>query len=196
MEVAAAEKFVLDLLHAQLSERLYYHGIHHTQDVEREVLILANEEGIQDQESLNLLKTAALYHDCGFVNTYREHEAEGCRIARNQLPLFGYSASQIEMICGMIMATKIPQTPNNHLEMIICDADLDYLGRDDFEPIAATLFKELEVRAMVSDLDSWNRIQVKFLEAHQYHTRSAQQKRELPKQEHLNKLRQILKPML
>lgn len=195
MEVAAAEKFVLNLLGSHLSETLFYHGLHHTKDVERVAFILAEEEGITDKESLTLLKTAALFHDCGFVNTYRDHEEEGCRIAREQLPLYGYSEKQIEMICGMIMATKIPQNPQNHLEMILCDADLDYLGRVDFDPIAATLFKELEVRAIVSDIDSWNRIQVKFLEAHQYHTQSAKQKREIYKQDHLNKLRQILSPM-
>ncbi len=190
MEVAAAEKFVLDLLSSRLSETLYYHGIHHTLDVERAALVLAKEEGIEDEVSLKLLKTAALFHDCGFIGTYKDHEEEGCRIARNQLPLFSYSKEQIDVICGMIMATKSPQSPKNHLEMVICDADLDYLGRDDFDPIADTLFKELKVRQLVTDIDSWNQIQVKFLEAHQYHTKSAQQKRETIKKQHLNKLRQ------
>lgn len=190
MEVAAAEKFVMDLLCSRLSETLYYHGIHHTLDVERAASILAKEEGIEDEASLKLLKTAALFHDCGFINTYKDHEEEGCRIARNQLPLFSYSKEQIEVICGMIMATKIPQSPKNHLEMIICDADLDYLGRDDFDPIAATLFKELEVRQLVTDINTWNQIQIKFLEVHRYHTKAAQQKREAIKQQHLNKLRE------
>ena len=49
-----------------------------------------------------------------------------------------------EQICGMIMATKIPQSPKNYLEQILCDADLDYLGRDDFYDIGGTLFKELK----------------------------------------------------
>lgn len=190
MEVAVAERFVLDLLSSRLSETLYYHGMHHTLDVERAALILAKEEGIEDAASLNLLKTAALFHDSGFINTYKDHEEEGCRIARKQLPLFSYSKEQIDVICGMIMATRIPQSPQNQLEMIICDADLDYLGRDDFDLIADTLFKELEVRQLVTDIDNWNQIQIKFLEAHRYHTKAAQQKREAIKQQHLNKLRQ------
>ena len=33
-------------------------------------------------------------------------------------------------------ATKIPQTPLTKLEEIICDADLDYLGREDFFEIS------------------------------------------------------------
>lgn len=59
-------------------------------------------------------------------NKHAGHEFEGCLIARTALPGFGYTGEDI-MICGMIMATKIPQSPTNILEEIICDADLDYL---------------------------------------------------------------------
>ena len=34
------------------------------------------------------------------------------------LPEYGYSTGQIDRICGMIMATQIPQTPHNKLEEI------------------------------------------------------------------------------
>ena len=40
------------------------------------------------------------------------------------------------------MATEIPQNPKTHLEMIMCDADLDYLGRYDFETISNNLYTE------------------------------------------------------
>lgn len=193
MNIAAAETYILDLLGNELSETLFYHGLHHTLDVTNAALILANEEGVEDGKSLDLLKTAALYHDSGFVNTYKDHEEEGCRIARSQLPLFQYSDEEIEIICGMIMATKIPQSPHTKLEKIICDADLDYLGRDDFELIAAALFQELSVRNLVPDENTWNHIQVKFIGAHQYHTESAKNKRESKKQKHLNGLLAIIK---
>ncbi|WP_159467507.1 HD domain-containing protein [Dyadobacter sp. 3J3] len=188
MNIAESERFILDLLGSELSETLFYHGLHHTLDVTNAALILAKEEGIEDQESIELLKTASLFHDSGFVNAYKDHEEEGCRIARSQLPLFQYNQEQIEIICGMIMATKIPQNPKTNLEKIICDADLDYLGRDDFEPIAATLFQELFVRKLVPDENTWNQIQVRFIGAHQYHTESAMKKREDEKQKHLHRL--------
>ena len=193
MNIAAAETYILDLLGNELSETLYYHGLHHTSDVTNAALILAKEEGVDDEKSLDLLKTAALYHDSGFINTYKDHEEEGCRIARSQLPLFQYTEEEIEIICGMILATKIPQSPKTQLEKIICDADLDYLGRDDFEPIAATLYQELSVRNLVPDENTWNHIQVKFIGAHQYHTESARHKREIKKQKHLNDLLDLIK---
>ena len=187
MDVQKAETYIIQQL-GQLSRTLYYHGLHHTSDVVSAALMLAEMEGIKDEETLSLLQTAALYHDSGFLNTYKEHEAAGCIIARSALPQFGYSDAQIETICGMIMATKIPQNPQTHLEQILCDADLDYLGRPDFVPIAATLFKELQARNLVTDLDSWNAVQVKFISAHHYWTKSALALRELAKQENLKTL--------
>ena len=192
MEIEKAEKFILDLLSTSLSPTLFYHGLHHTLDVTQAALIIADDEGVKDETALKLLKTAALFHDSGFLYTYKNHEEEGCRIARSKLPLFAYSGEEIEQICGMIMATEIPQSPQNQLEAILCDADLDYLGRNDFEPISQSLFKELHTREIIENEKNWNDIQVKFLESHQYHTKSARKKRDMPKQERLKKLRELV----
>jgi len=188
MNVEAAEKYIIDKLSSELSATLFYHGLHHVIDVTTTAASLAGQEGIVEKESLSLLKTAALYHDCGFLNTYANHEEEGCKIVKSVLPGFDFTDHEIEIVCGMIMATKIPQNPQTHLEEILCDADLDYLGRDDFEPIANTLFEELKARNMVSDLKTWDGIQCKFIGAHKYWTHSARQTREDAKQKHLASL--------
>lgn len=188
MNVTKAEAYTVQQLRQNLSDTLYYHGLHHTLDVRDAALRLAELEGIQDAEKLELLTTAALYHDAGFLKFYKLHEEESCRIAREALPSFGYTQEQIDTICGMIMATKIPQSPQTILEQILCDADLDYLGRDDFEPIAATLYKELKARNMVGDPDSWNDRQIEFLRAHHYWTESARNLRDDLKQRNLQAL--------
>lgn len=187
MKLAEARIYILEKL-SNLSTDLYYHGIHHVLDVENAATILARGEGIIDRQSLIMLQTAALYHDSGFLHTYKDHEEAGCAIVRSILPEFDYGAKQIEVICGMIMATKIPQSPQNHLEQIICDADLDYLGRDDFEPIADTLFRELMALNFVLDLNSWNKIQVSFLKSHHFWTNTAKSTRDSSKRSHLAKL--------
>lgn len=189
MEIEKAEQFILRQLEERLDRTLFYHGIHHTLDVVHASAEIAALEGIIDDESLHLLRTAAFYHDSGFMTTYHGHEEAGCALAREVLPGFGYTKTQIEIICGMIMATKIPQGPQNALEMIICDADLDYLGRDDFEPIAATLFEELKVRDMVEDIPAWDAVQIRFLEAHSYWTASEQKRRDAAKRRHLQHLK-------
>lgn len=189
MQIEKAEQYVLGQLESRLDRTLFYHGIHHTLDVVNASAEIAALEGITDSESLALLRTAAFYHDSGFMTTYQGHEEAGCTLAREVLPGFGYTEAQIETICGMIIATRIPQSPKNALERIICDADLDYLGRDDFEGIAATLFEELKVRDMVEDIPAWDAVQVRFLEAHSYWTASQTKRRDAGRQRHLQHLK-------
>lgn len=189
MEFERAEAYILDRLRTGLADSLYYHGLHHTLDVTRAASALAEEEGITGQDELVLLKTASLYHDCGFLHAYQGHEAESCRIAEEVLPEFRYNSMQIARITGMIMATKLPQSPQTHLERIICDADLDYLGRDDYWPVAETLFQELKKRELIENPAAWIATQIGFLETHQYWTESARKKREALKQQHLQHLK-------
>ena len=161
---------ILDRLDQNLASDLTYHCVNHTIDVETQAVRIAMHEAVTDEESLFLLKIACLYHDSGFLFTYKEHEAAGCRLVREDLPGFGFTDRQIDRICGMIMATKIPQTPHNKLEEIICDADLDYLGRDDFFPIAHTLFLEWKSRFFIVEENEWNHVQFNFFKLHHYFT--------------------------
>lgn len=190
MDIEKAEAYVFDKLEDSLSDTLYYHGVHHTIDVSKAVLQIAIAEGINDRETLLLLQTAALYHDLGFISTYRGHEEESCRLARVSLPNFDYNNEQIEKICALIMTTKIPQNATNQLERIMADADLDYLGRDDFWPISDSLYQELKEREMVKDIDSWNKLQIQFLEDHQYWTETSKQCRNPAKLKRIEELKE------
>jgi uncharacterized protein len=168
-----------------LAPDLFYHGVHHTIDVEQQACSIAFKEKITNPSDLFLLKVGCLYHDTGFLFTYRDHELAGCELAKKELPAFGLTQQQIEIICGLIMATKIPQAPQTQLEEIICDADLDYLGRDDFFPISDTLFEELKARNIVASKYNWNIIQMNFFKQHQYCTATNLQLRAAKKQQHL-----------
>jgi uncharacterized protein len=187
-----AKDYILGRLQAELSSGLYYHGFHHVLDVLSAADMLGRMEKITPNE-MELLRIAVLFHDSGFIVSPKEHEARGCDFARTNLPDFGYSNEEIKTICGMIMATKYPQQPKNHLEEIICDADLDYLGRDDFFEIGNTLFKELNEQGVLSNANEWNNLQEEFLLSHKYFTRSATDLRKVKKEEHLNKIREGLK---
>lgn len=186
MDLEQAEKYILHELQTQLPATLYYHSVHHTLDVTQAAMHLATAEGVTDKESCQLLRTAALFHDAGFLRTLNEHEAAGCALVQDVLPGFNYSPAQIEAISAMIMATKLPQAPQSHLAEILCDADLDYLGRPDFEPIAHTLFLEFQARQLIAaDENAWNRLQEQFLVAHRYWTKTAIASREAGKQAQL-----------
>lgn len=192
MDYRAAKHFILTKLSNELSEELAYHGVHHTVDVLKMATEIAEKEGIGGKNLL-LVKTAAVFHDSGFVkNKHDGHEAEGCLIARENLPRFDYSPSDIETICGMIMATKIPQSPKNLLEEILCDADLDYLGRDDFYSIGLTLCQELQAYHLLQGEQAWNRLQVSFLSAHRFYTTTNKLLREPVKLRYLENLRELV----
>lgn len=110
---------------------------------------------------MHLLKTAAWLHDIGYIWDDKSHEERGCQFAKEFLPGWGFSIDEIDTICGMIMATKIPQSPNNLLEQIICDADLDYLGREDYFIISERLLDELKNSRELSPSE-WKKIQLGF----------------------------------
>lgn len=192
MDYRAAKYYILAKLRTELSDKLLYHGLHHTLDVLQAAKALCESEGVRGH-SVTLVKTAALFHDAGFIhNKHAGHEYEGCLMARAVLPGFGYSGSDIETICGMIMATKIPQSPTNLLEEIICDADLDYLGRDDFFNIGTSLFQELSAYNLLHGEQAWNRLQVSFLSGHYFHTQTNKTLREPVKQQYLTALKGLV----
>ncbi|PZR20801.1 MAG: phosphohydrolase [Flavobacterium psychrophilum] len=184
MEFEKAKRFILEKLDNELPASLYYHNVGHVLDVYDSVVRHASAVGL-DNEVATLLKTAALFHDSGFIIKAQGHEELSCAYAREFLPGFGYDETQISQICGMIMATKIPQSPKNALEEIMADADLDYLGRDDFFEISDNLYAELKKRGEVENENQWNVIQVKFFEQHQYFTKTARELRQAKKMEHL-----------
>jgi predicted metal-dependent HD superfamily phosphohydrolase len=176
---------ILSRLEKELDPQLGYHNLAHTLDVLEQSEIIAKEEGVDDKHQLLLLKTAAVYHDSGFLFQYKGHEEKGCEIATEALKNI-FSKEDIKKICEMILATKIPQTPHNLLEQIICDADLDYLGRNDFEPISKNLYKEFITFKIIPENLIWDHIQIKFFEMHRYFTAASISKRNKMKLKHLN----------
>ncbi len=161
------KKYVLKELADKLPENLYYHGVHHTEDVLAVTEKLAYQEKLSTLET-DMVKAAALFHDSGFITTYHDHEEASCTMARATMPLFGYSSATVEEICTLILATKMPQSPKNHLERILCDADLDYLGRDDYDGISNNLFRELKEYGYIGDDEMWRQKQELFLSNHHY----------------------------
>jgi exopolyphosphatase/pppGpp-phosphohydrolase len=182
-----AETFMLQTLQQELSSSLTYHGYHHTLDVMQAAVAIAATEHLSAEET-GLLRVAVAFHDAGFIHTYKNHEARSCELAKEFLPAFGFTKKQIDCICSMVMATKIPQLPKTKLEYIICDADLDYLGREDVIPIAETLYKELNIHIKPMDEKTWDEVQIAFLKSHHYHTAYATKHRQQNKIAYLNSL--------
>jgi len=183
------EELILDKLDIGLPKNLYYHNLKHTVDVYTQVELIGKSENVTKEELL-LLRTAALFHDSGQMIDYDTHEEMGVKLAREILPEYQYTERQIEIISELIMATKMPPRPKNILEAIICDADLDYLGRTDFIPVSNMLYKELHEHGKIGAMHEWNELQMKFIEKHQYFTNTARRLRNVNKKSQLDNIKQ------
>jgi len=186
-----AERHIMKVLEKGLSDKLHYHSIAHTKDVVKAVERIALSEGVTD-EGLFLLKSAATYHDAGFVEQYDKNEPIGARMADEILPKYGYTEQHIQTIKELIFVTQIPHQPKNKLEEIMCDADLDYLGRDDFHEIADRLRRELKEHGKIDSDRKWDEIQVIFLTQHKYFTETSISTRRAKKLQNLDEVKERL----
>lgn len=193
MDFDGAKKYILNRLSDELKPTLYYHSVGHTKSVLESTVRLAGMENITGNE-LHLLETASLFHDSGMLIQYTDHENASIHLAQEILPSFDYTAAEIDFIGRLISMTKLPQRAQTLLEEIICDADLDYLGREDFFIHSFELQLEWKCYG-VKDTSflEWMKIQEQFLSSHHYFTKSATQLRESQKMINLMVVSDILK---
>jgi uncharacterized protein len=192
MDFAGAKEHIVTRLRDQLDNRLCYHDLEHTLDVYEASMRLCDLESVSGTEK-NLIGMAALFHDAGMLIQYNAHEIFSTQMAREILPGFGFTQDEINEICHLILATQMPQSAENIAEMIICDADLDYLGRNDFFIRSFQLRQEwMIVGVMDSSLVEWLTFQVRFLESHQFMTGSALRMRNEGKLKNIESIKKLI----
>ncbi len=185
------EEAVLNRLENELSDNLTYHNMKHTVDVVTQVEIIGLGEKISEAEML-LIKSAALFHDAGFLIDSENHEENSIELAREVLQMYGFDDEQITEIAKLINVTRKDAKPHNHLEAIIKDADLDYLGRSDFIPVSESLYHEIQTFHEKMSLQDWTKKQINFISSHKYYTNTARNLRQVNKEKQLNALRELL----
>lgn len=183
--------FMQHCLQTKLPSYLVYHDWAHTAHViEMAELIVLSENATETE--IILIKTAALFHDAGYLNGVNKgHEEESIVLAKEILPDYGYASGEIDLISGMIEATKVPQLPKNKLECILADADLEYLGTTTFKTRGDKLLEELRHFHPELNRESWDKIQIEFLQTHRFYTNYCILNRNPTKEKHLQKLLEI-----
>jgi len=184
-------KEALQILKSRLPKELYYHGIAHTLNVLKVCNQYIHREKIPAHKA-KLLRIAALLHDIGFTEVSGEHESRSALMAEAMMSRLGFPKEDIGIVKRLILATKIPQSPKNLLDKVICDADLDYLGRDDFKKISDKLYKEIKASSPGFTKNEWNLRQIAFLESHSYHTEFARKNRQPKKEARIRELKQLV----
>ncbi|HQV55681.1 MAG TPA: YitT family protein, partial [Chitinophagaceae bacterium] len=192
MQYEKAYMFLMPKLEKDLPSWLTYHNAQHTKNVIEAAEHLAVTENISGRD-LVILKTAALFHDSGFLENHQRHEELSCQFAKKYLPDYEYNDEEIELICSMIMATRLPQTPKEELAKYLCDADLYYLGTEEYDSYAKKLFAEFKKTGFVKTNAEWQIKQADFLATHNYFTPTARGERDLLKKKVLQKIKSSVK---
>jgi predicted metal-dependent HD superfamily phosphohydrolase len=186
------DRYVRDLFRDELPDGVKYHDANHTLHPSRGVVAVANNLAVAEKVSerdRELILTAAYFHDTGYIREYGHNEPIAARMAGRILRLIGYKADEIETVKDMILSTDLRRGPGNHLEEILCDADLDNLGREDFFKLDNKLREGRRVRGLDVDDDAkWYRGTLEILRKYPYHTGTQKKLRETGRQKNIKAL--------
>ena len=170
------EKYVKDLMSKIVKENGHYHNLNHTLEVLDVSYQISLAENITLDE-IEIIKIAAWFHDTGYVVGCEGHEKQSALYAKDYLLNESYPEDRIELVAGCINATRIPQSPKNKIEEILCDADLHHLGLPSSDARAELLRQEIELLKNITFTDKeWFSLSVNFLKQHKYFTNYAKER--------------------
>ncbi|WP_373496523.1 HD domain-containing protein [Aquiflexum sp.] len=181
------KRIVLNQLENGLPKHLTYHNLDHVLDVLDVCNQYIKRNKIKGDDAY-LLRIGAIVHDMGFLKSNINHEEEGAEMAAKIMSSLEMDPKHIEIVKGLILATKIPQNPKTELQKIICDSDLDYLGRNDYPEISSRLYLEFKATNIIKTDEDWKNLQISFLTKHDFHTPFAKKYRSPKKQYWLEKI--------
>lgn len=181
------EEFIIQRLKNDLPQTLYFHNAQHTSHVHYQAELLGRSENVSSSELL-LIRTAALCHDIGYIYTVEGHEEKSVEMVREILPLHMYTNDQIEQVCKLILATRMPPDPLNLMEKIIIDANFDHIGRVDFLIESDRLFQEYRTLGKAGTKKDWNELQINFLKNFDFFTSAAKRMREVTREQQIENI--------
>lgn len=187
--VQEARTYITDLLSHKLSKDIKFHTLQHTQEVVVACEKLADYHQVPDDDRFALI-LSAWFHDSGYSGgTAKDHETLSIKLAGDFIKAHSVPDDIRNKVTGCINATRMPQNPGTLIEKIICDADLFHLGTDAFDEKSKLLRQELNEFGDndVSKKD-WRKINVRFLERHEYFTAYGKEKLQPEKNKHLAEL--------
>ncbi len=177
-----------------LTDTYAYHNIEHTKKVAQAAEEIGKISNLTDDQMETLL-IAAWLHDIGYVEGAENHEHIGIESARKNLKEWGATPEKIDAVSEAIKATAMPQSPNEIVAEVLCDADLHHLSNEDLFETAQRLRKELATTKKKEFTDEeWIRFNSNFLENHRYFTAYGKTVLEKKKQKNIKKLKKALYP--
>jgi len=185
------EQYVRNYFATHTDGRLFFHNLQHTQDVVRAAIQLGDHYQLNEYDYA-VLVTAAWFHDVGYFTDAMRHEEIGAGLVTDFLKQNGAAdPAFIAAVVNCILATKMPQSPKNLIEQILCDADLFHLGTEAFSDKNNALRKEKEAfKGDKIGKSAWREGNIKFMADHHYFTDYARLLLDDEKEKHISKMRE------
>lgn len=180
------KEYVFHFFRTKVDQHLIYHNLSHTEAVAANATSIAAHYQLGDRDFF-IVATAAWFHDTGYLDGEPiSHEQRGADIASAFLHDINIDPATIQEIQQCILSTRMPQSPKNLNEQIVCDADLYHFGTDQFFERNKLMRKEAEWKTgkKISKAE-WRTSTVRFMEAHTYQTSYGRNLLQEKKNEHL-----------
>lgn len=190
------ENHVSGLLREKSKPSNVYHSSFHTQNVVENAIEIAKGSKVSEEE-LEIITIAAWFHDLGYIEKAENHEERSCEFAQEFLAENNYPQEKIDKIKGCILATKVPQSPKNIMEKVLCDADLNHLGKEYFSE-RNDLYRlevEMQTEQRMTEFE-WLKGSIEFISPHRFFTSYAKKNLEPAKTENFNKLQKQFRKAL
>ena len=184
--LSAARNYVTEFNTHKVDPGFVFHNLDHTEDVAQACSQIADHFQLEDAERFILI-LAAWFHDTGYsLGSASGHEEESIRIASGFLRDHHVDEEIIQKVGSCIQATRMPQSPVNQVEKILCDADLFHLATEDFKARNQLLKQEQEtLLGHKIDKKEWRKNNIEFLSNHKYFTEYGKEVLEPKKYENL-----------
>lgn len=168
--VQKAAAYVKVLLKSSLPVNMHFHNLQHTQYVVDAAVEIAKQSGL-NRDQTTIVKVAAWFHDTGYLYHYKGHEDTSIVIAGTFLMQHHYGNDFIQQVWDCIEATKVPQSPKNLTQQVICDADMRHFAAENYQDFARNLKAEWEDQLDKRYTDTeWQDLNLHILQHHQYFT--------------------------
>lgn len=186
--VGEAADYVRAYMDEHANPRLLYHNLSHTEQVVEAATEIARHYGLSGRD-LFVVLAAAWFHDIGYYDDPGNHEQAGAARAEDFLKGQGVEEETVAAVTSAILATRVPQSPSNQLEEIVCDADLYHFGTDCFGERNRLLRKEMEaLHGIDISKEEWADSTIHLLANHHYFTGYCKEHLKKRKRANLEKL--------
>jgi predicted metal-dependent HD superfamily phosphohydrolase len=177
----------------KLPQEFVFHNLKHTQEVVKAAEEIGRATQLSDDQLENVV-VAAWLHDTGYCQGYDQHEKKSAETAAELLLQWGASEAKIADIQRTILATTMPQNPQDILGEVLCDADMYHLALNDIEECGNLLRKEFASIKNVhfQSEEHWLRTNIEFLKQHSYFTDYGKMVLQPAKKQNIKKLKKKL----